>query len=97
MCGSKHRSETWPLVGRQRNRSLREEDLQRKGKPETFDFLGFTHISGKNGNGSYAVRRITIRKRMRKKLQEGQAATTDAHARSRATDRRSDGESLVVI
>ena len=43
----------------------------RGGKaPETFDFLGFTHISGKNENGSYAVRRLTIRKRMRKKLQE---------------------------
>jgi group II intron reverse transcriptase/maturase len=41
-----------------------------EGKPETFDFLGFTHISGKNGKGSYAVRRITVRKRMRKKLQE---------------------------
>jgi hypothetical protein len=41
-----------------------------EGKPETFDFLGFTHISGKNGNGSYAVRPMTVRKRMRKKLQE---------------------------
>lgn len=28
------------------------------------------HVSGKNGNGSYAVRRMTVRKRMRKKLQE---------------------------
>jgi RNA-directed DNA polymerase len=41
-----------------------------EGKPETFDFLGFTHISGKNGKGSYTVRRMTVRKRMRKKLQE---------------------------
>ena len=49
----------------EQNRKQRGE-----GKPETFDFLGFTHISGKNGNGSYAVRRMTIRKRMRKKLQE---------------------------
>src|ERR1700683_3098681 len=49
-----------------------EQNRRRRGegKPETFDFLGFTHISGKNGNGSYAVRRMTIRKRMRKKLQE---------------------------
>ncbi len=49
-----------------------EQNRKRRGegKPETFDFLGFTHISGKNGNGSYAVRRLTIRKRMRKKLQE---------------------------
>jgi len=41
-----------------------------EGKPETFDFLGFTHISGKSGKGSYAVRRMTVRKRMRKKLLE---------------------------
>src|SRR5260370_222920 len=49
-----------------------EQNRKRRGegKPETFDFLGFTHISGKNGNGSYAVRRMTVRKRMRKKLQD---------------------------
>jgi RNA-directed DNA polymerase len=41
-----------------------------KGKPETFDFLGFTHISGKNGLGRFMVRRTTIRKRMRAKLRE---------------------------
>src|SRR5208283_388442 len=41
-----------------------------EGKPETFDFLGFTHISGKNGLGRFAVRRTTIRKRMRAKLRE---------------------------
>jgi group II intron reverse transcriptase/maturase len=49
-----------------------EQNRKRRGegKPETFDFLGFTHISGKNGNGSFAVRRMTVRKRMRKKLQD---------------------------
>jgi group II intron reverse transcriptase/maturase len=49
-----------------------EQNRRRRGegKPETFDFLGFTHISGKNGKGLYTVRRMTIRKRMRKKLQE---------------------------
>ena len=41
-----------------------------EGKPETFNFPGFTHISGKNGKGVFTVRRTTIRKRMRKKLQE---------------------------
>jgi RNA-directed DNA polymerase len=41
-----------------------------EGKPETFDFLGFTHISGKDRNGNYTVRRKTIGQRMRKKLQE---------------------------
>jgi hypothetical protein len=39
-----------------------------EGKPETFDFLGFTHISGKDRNGRYAVRRKTIIMRMRAKL-----------------------------
>jgi len=47
-----------------------EENRKRRGegKPETFDFLGFTHISGKNRLGRFAVRRLTIRKRMRSKL-----------------------------
>jgi hypothetical protein len=41
-----------------------------EGKPETFDFLGFTHISGKDRNGSYAVKRKTVSKRLRAKLLE---------------------------
>lgn len=41
-----------------------------KGKPETFDFLGFTHICGKKRDGRFAVRRKTIRKRLRAKLLE---------------------------
>jgi len=40
------------------------------GKPETFDFLGFTHICGKTKNGRFWLRRITISKRMRAKLVE---------------------------
>ena len=46
-----------------RNRAARGE-----GKPETFDFLGFTHICAKSRNGRFWVRRITISKRMRAKL-----------------------------
>jgi group II intron reverse transcriptase/maturase len=38
------------------------------GKPETFDFLGFTHICAKGRNGGFWVKRITISKRMRAKL-----------------------------
>lgn len=38
------------------------------GKPETFDFLGFTHICARTRNGRFWVRRITIAKRMRVKL-----------------------------
>lgn len=40
------------------------------GKPETFDFLGFTHLCGKTKTGRFWLRRITISKRMRKKLRE---------------------------
>ena len=49
-----------------------EQNRKRRGegKPETFDFLGFTHISGKNSLGRFMVRRKTIRKRMRAKLRE---------------------------
>jgi group II intron reverse transcriptase/maturase len=49
-----------------------EENRKRRGegKPETFDFLGFTHISGKNGLGRFMVRRTSIRKRMRAKLRQ---------------------------
>jgi hypothetical protein len=38
------------------------------GKPETFDFLGFTHICGKTQDGRFWLRRATIAKRMRAKL-----------------------------
>jgi RNA-directed DNA polymerase len=40
------------------------------GKPETFNFLGFTHICAKAKNGRFWLRRITISKRMRAKLAE---------------------------
>ena len=40
------------------------------GKPETFDFLGFTHICAKSRSGRFWVKRITISKRMRAKLRE---------------------------
>ncbi len=40
------------------------------GKPETFDFLGFTHICGKTKDGRHLLRRVTISKRMRAKLKE---------------------------
>src|SRR6266576_1937895 len=41
-----------------------------KGKPETFNFLGFTHICGKKrSNGMYTVLRRTMSKRKRAKLQ----------------------------
>jgi len=47
------------------NRKARGE-----GKPETFNFLGFTHYCGINGNGKFTVIRKTMRLRMLKKLKE---------------------------
>src|SRR4029453_10365484 len=44
-----------------------------KGKPETFNFLGFTHICGKKRNGRFTVVRQTIRKRLQAKLGEVKA------------------------
>jgi group II intron reverse transcriptase/maturase len=40
------------------------------GKPETFDFLGFTHRCGRARNGGFLVTRVTVAKRMRAKLHE---------------------------
>jgi group II intron reverse transcriptase/maturase len=40
------------------------------GKPETFEFLGFTHISAKSRAGWFKLQRITSKKRMRAKLRE---------------------------
>ena len=57
------------------------------GKPETFDFLGFTHLCGKTKDGRFAVRRRTIKKRMAAKLKRGQdladGAPPLAHRRCR--------------
>ena len=41
-----------------------------EGKPQTFDFLGFTHICGKTRKGKFTVIRKTIRKRRQAKLRE---------------------------
>jgi hypothetical protein len=40
------------------------------GKPETFDLLGFTHCCARTKNGRFMLKRITIAKRMRRKLRE---------------------------
>jgi hypothetical protein len=38
------------------------------GKPETFDFLGFTHVCAKTSAGRFFLKRITISTRKRAKL-----------------------------
>jgi len=40
------------------------------GKPETFDFLGFTHICGRTRQGRFQIRRKSRRDRRRAKLRE---------------------------
>src|SRR5207244_1930400 len=39
-------------------------------KPGTFDFLGFTHISGTSRRGRHVLQRKTVRKRWQAKLRE---------------------------
>ena len=38
------------------------------GKPETFQFLGFTHICAKTKTGRFKLKRVTAKKRMQAKL-----------------------------
>lgn len=40
------------------------------GPPETFDFLGFTHICGTTRQGAFAIHRISAAKKLRNKLAE---------------------------
>jgi RNA-directed DNA polymerase len=41
-----------------------------QGKPETFDFLGFTHICSKTRKGKFTILRKTMRRKWRAKLKE---------------------------
>jgi group II intron reverse transcriptase/maturase len=50
-------------------RFAREDRARRgAGKPETFDFLGFTHIAGLSREGKFQLHRRTSRKKRRAKL-----------------------------
>ena len=53
-----------------------------EGKPETFDFLGFTHISGKNRRGYFTVKRQTIGQAPAEEAAGTEAATPAAPARA---------------
>src|SRR6266496_2358888 len=50
--------------------AVRARAARGAGKPETFDFLGFTHMCGKTRTGRFWLKRKTISKRMRAKLAE---------------------------
>jgi retron-type reverse transcriptase len=49
-----------------RDRNSRDE----AGSPETFNFLGFTHICGRTRKGTFLLARHTMRKKMTAKLHE---------------------------
>jgi len=50
--------------------AARDRAARGLGKPETFGFLGFTHICATSKNGRFWVRRTTISRRRRAKLKE---------------------------
>jgi RNA-directed DNA polymerase len=57
-----------------------------EGKPETFNFLGFTHYCGKTKSGAFKVGRKTIRARMTAKLKAlKERLRTQMHAPVSAT------------
>ncbi|MCA1680555.1 MAG: group II intron reverse transcriptase/maturase, partial [Actinobacteria bacterium] len=51
------------------------ENRARRGdrKPETFEFLGFTHICARTRNGRFKLKRVTSKKKMRAKLKSVKA------------------------
>jgi hypothetical protein len=50
---------------------IAEESARRRGeRPETFDFLGFTHYCGHTRSGRFKVKRKTSGKKFRTKLKE---------------------------
>ena len=64
-----HPAKTRPIrFGRH---ATKQREMRGKGKPETFDVLGFTHFCTRSRkNGSFVIGRKTIKKRMRATLQE---------------------------
>ena len=66
------------------------------GKPETFNFLGFTFICGKSRQGSFLVKRKTRRDRMRAKLQEIKEELRRAHAPANPRSRGSGCKQVVT-
>lgn len=50
--------------------AARDRQCMGLGKPESFNFLGFTHICDRNQSGGFQLTRRSRRDRMRKKLKE---------------------------
>ena len=54
---------------------LRTESVEEEGKPESFDFLGFTHICGRKQNGKFVVLRHTIRSGCERSLKDSKESS----------------------
>ena len=50
--------------------AARKRKARNLGKPETFAFLGFTHICGTSRRGTFLILRHTVRERLREKLRQ---------------------------
>ena len=68
-CGLEFAEDKTRLIefGRFAETTRRKKGL---GKPETFDFLGFTHYCSKSQSGKFRVKRKTSKKKFRQKIQE---------------------------
>jgi RNA-directed DNA polymerase len=53
--------------------AARDRARRGEGRPETFEFLGFTHICARTRGGRFRLRRTTSKKRLRAKLSEVKA------------------------
>ena len=54
--------------------ALENRRARGQGKPETFAFLGFTHIFGRIRQGWRLIRRHTVRERLNAKLRQVKAS-----------------------
>jgi group II intron reverse transcriptase/maturase len=54
--------------------AARDRARRGQGRPETFEFLGFTHICATSRSGRFTLKRVTIKRRMAGKLREVKAS-----------------------
>ena len=79
------------------------ENRARRGdrKPETFEFLGLTHICAKTRNGRFKLKRVTSKKKMRAKLMsvktEMQAALASLDPRAGTLARQRPDRALPLL
>jgi len=60
----------WPVISPDQQATASRAQCKREGlrRPQTFNFLGFTHIIGRTRSGRFVVGRKTQDERIRKKL-----------------------------